>query len=104
MRAVPIGFVDREFIACMAVIRDAMIFLHVGKSHNVCDAIWVEAYRAVPREVTDKVRCRAASETNSTCKLTVLRVEPHVISAHKRMRIIPCYFFTKLHDVRFILL
>jgi hypothetical protein len=44
------------------------------------------------------------SETNSTCKLTVLRVEPHVISAHKRMRIIPCYFLTELHDVRFILL
>jgi hypothetical protein len=44
------------------------------------------------------------SETNSTCKLTVLRVEPHVISAHKRMRIIPCYFLTGLHDLRFILL
>jgi hypothetical protein len=36
------------------------------------------------------------SETNSSCKLTVLRVEPHVISAHKRMRIIlPCYFFDR---------
>jgi hypothetical protein len=30
-----------------------------------------------------------SSETNSTCKLTVLHVEPHVISAPKRMRIIP---------------
>jgi hypothetical protein len=47
---------------------------------------------------------RPPSETNYTCKLTVLRVEPHVISAHKRMRIIPCYFLTGLHDVRFILL
>jgi hypothetical protein len=44
------------------------------------------------------------SETNSTCKLTVLRVEPHVIPAHKRMRIIPYYFLTELHGVRFILL
>jgi hypothetical protein len=46
----------------------------------------------------------AASETNSTCKLTVLRIEPHVVPAHKRMRIISCYFLTELHDVRFILL
>jgi hypothetical protein len=45
--------------------------------------------------------CCATSETNSTCKLTVLRVEPHVIPAHKSMHIIPCYFFTELHDVRF---
>jgi hypothetical protein len=44
------------------------------------------------------------SEINSTCKLTVLRIEPHVISAQKRMQIIPCYFLTGLHDVRFILL
>jgi hypothetical protein len=42
-----------------------------------------------------------SSETNSTCKLTVLCVEPHAIPAHKRMRIIPCYFLTELHDVRF---
>jgi hypothetical protein len=47
---------------------------------------------------------KLSSETNSTCKLTVLHVEPHVISKHKRMRIIPCYFLTELHDVRFILL
>jgi hypothetical protein len=45
-----------------------------------------------------------SSETNSTCKLTVLRLEPHVISAHKRMRTIPCYFLTELHGIRFILL
>jgi hypothetical protein len=41
-------------------------------------------------------------ETNSTCKLTVLRVEPHVIPAHKRMRIIPFYFLPELHNVRFL--
>ena len=45
-----------------------------------------------------------SSETNSTCKLTVLRIEPHVIPAHKRMRIIPCYFLTELHDLRLFLL
>jgi hypothetical protein len=43
----------------------------------------------------------STSETNSTCKLTALRVEPHVIPAHKRMRIIPCCFLTELHDLRF---
>jgi hypothetical protein len=45
-----------------------------------------------------------SSETNSTCKLTVLRVEPHVIASHKRMRIIPCYFLTELHGVIVLLL
>jgi hypothetical protein len=34
----------------------------------------------------------------------VLLVEPHVIPAHKRMRIIPCYFLTELHHIRFLLL
>jgi hypothetical protein len=41
------------------------------------------------------------SKTNSTCKLTVLPVEPHGIPANKRMGIIPCYFLTELHHVRF---
>jgi hypothetical protein len=34
-------------------------------------------------------------------RFTVLRVEPHVIPAHKGMRIILSYFFTELHHVRF---
>ncbi len=46
---------DHEFVALMAVIRDAMMLLHVGESNNVCDAIWVEPYGSVPGEVTDKV-------------------------------------------------
>jgi hypothetical protein len=39
------------------------------------------------------------SETNSTCKLTVLRVKPRVIPPIKLIHIITCSALTKLHDV-----
>jgi hypothetical protein len=45
-------------------------------------AVWMSAVWVVTLPVS--------SETNSTCKLTVFCVEPHVIPALKRMRIIPC--------------
>jgi hypothetical protein len=38
-------------------------------------------------------------ETNSTCKLTVLRVKPRVTPPIKLIRIITCSVLTKLHDV-----
>jgi hypothetical protein len=43
------------------------------------------------------------SETNSTCKLTVLRVESRVIITHKFSPIITCSFLTKLHGIVIIL-
>jgi hypothetical protein len=72
-----------------------------NKNHCLNDQLVFLARKSI---LGRRHKAPCSSETNSTCKLTVLRVEPHVISAHKRMRIIPCYYLTGPHNVRFILL
>jgi hypothetical protein len=49
-------------------------------------------------------RMITSPETNSTCKLTVLRVKPLVIRTHKRIRIITGSLPTKLHNIIIYLL
>jgi hypothetical protein len=44
----------------MTVIRNAMLFLHIGKRDDIRDAIGMEPYCSVPREVTNEICCRAA--------------------------------------------
>jgi hypothetical protein len=53
--------VNCKFVSCLAVLRDAVLFFHVGsKGNNICDAVWMEPHCSVSREVTGEVRCCAA--------------------------------------------
>jgi hypothetical protein len=69
---------------CMSALGPTI--LQVKKSNDNCT--FITEYKCKLPNCKHQMRVESpgeASETNSTCKLTVLRVEPHVIPAHKRM-------------------